>query len=843
MSHIDDNADTLDDFQTWCKGADLQEGSHIDRYQILGLIGKGGMGAVYKAYDSELERSIAIKILTVVPQQGQAASKPHARLMREAQALARLSHPNVVSVFDVGTFEEGVYIAMEYVKGKTLRAWLSATTPTQKEIIHVLSNAGKGLQAAHEEGIVHRDFKPDNVLVGDKGQVKVVDFGLARASEFEDAVTAHEEVTSLLDPTVGEKLLSTPITKAGARIGTTVYMAPEHFLSQELDEKTDQFSFCVTFFEALYGRRPFPENSALDFEQHIISGTTKIPTDATVPKWIEEIILKGLSVSKADRHASISELLDALKNDPEIAKSQKRKKQLLLVAFVLASVLVLFVGTILFSRTYELCSGADRKVLDIWNHENKTKIRSSFAGTGLSYATDTFDRVATRIDDYTTKWKNEYTEACEATRVRGEQSEEIMDLRMGCLHKHLLNTQALTLVFAEADKTVVEKAIQAVSSLSGFSNCNDLELLQSRIPLAKDKKTRNQVRSIREKMARVKALCRTGKYRKGLELVQDLNQEAKMSGYQPVQAEVLVQFGELLEKIGEYNEAEMILYDAARVAGESKYALVAAQALVGLVRVVGYQQARHDAGISIARAAEVMIAVTGVENVELRSRILNNLGILFLRKGDYDKALDHVRNARNVYEKAFGRDHLHIATSLNHLGGVFLLRGDFDKALEHHRQALAIREKELGPEHPYVAYSLNNIGDVLQEQGKHDSALEYLQKSVKILEKALGSGHPILATPLITIGIVFLYKGMPLNALAPLEQAVDLCTKKTCQQVQQGVSLFSLAQALVAIRGDRKRAIKLPKQSHEVFLQNPKAFSKKLEEVDAWLKKHNRLIH
>ena len=157
MNVRDETADTLGDGQISTHVAGLKEGTRIHRYQILGLVGKGGMGAVYRAYDPELDRSIAIKILAVQPLEGETASRPQARLMREAQALAKLSHPNVVAVHDIGAFEEGVYIAMEYVKGKTLREWIKEK-PTHKEILKVMSDAGRGLMAAHLEGIVQHIF-------------------------------------------------------------------------------------------------------------------------------------------------------------------------------------------------------------------------------------------------------------------------------------------------------------------------------------------------------------------------------------------------------------------------------------------------------------------------------------------------------------------------------------------------------------------------------------------------------------------------------------------------------------------------------------------------------------
>ena len=374
MSEQHETEDTIDDDQPRLKGADLKEGTHIDRYQILALLGKGGMGAVYKAYDPELDRRIAIKILTVKPQEGETASKPQTRLMREAQALAKLSHPNVVSVFDVGTYAEGVYIAMEYVKGKTLRKWLKDEQPHPTEIIRTLIKAGQGLHAAHSEGIVHRDFKPDNVIIGDRGQVKVLDFGLARTAGREDSAVSRPESTPAEDSTSGEKLLSKPLTKVGAIIGTAVYMAPEHFEFRELDEKTDQFSFCVTLFEALYGKRPFFGRTSEELEKNITSGLIEIPQESTVPKWIEEIIRKGISISKDERFVSMLELLEALTDDPEIVRAKRRKKLLIVSVILFLASMTIGLGYYALFRGEKVCTGAGKKVALVWNKKKKEKI-------------------------------------------------------------------------------------------------------------------------------------------------------------------------------------------------------------------------------------------------------------------------------------------------------------------------------------------------------------------------------------------------------------------------------------------------------------------------------------
>ena len=454
QKEVVEEEDTLGDVQTCKKGSDLKEGTHVHRYIILGLIGKGGMGAVYKAYDPELDRNIALKILSLSPQEGETNSVPQARLMREAQALAKLNHPNVVSVFDVGTHEDGVYIAMEYVEGKTLREWIKQDEPNQQKIIEVMLAAGRGLHAAHTEGIVHRDFKPENLIVGNTGQVRVLDFGLARAADFENLPIRKKSLPEQLDSQSQEQFLSQPLTQVGILIGTMAYMAPEHFLYQELDEKTDQFSFCLTLFESLFGQRPFSGKTKTALEDNVTQGRIQVPKGVNVSDWLKNIVLKGLSVSKEDRYQSMAQLLDDLGYDPELARLQKRRKQLFVLSFVLATVFLLGFGYVFFQRS-EVCTGADLKIARVWSNADQKKVKESFIQTGLSYADETWTRVKKSLDSHLVRWANEYTETCEATRVRGEQSEDHMALKLDCLDRYLRNMQALVKVLIQADQTVV----------------------------------------------------------------------------------------------------------------------------------------------------------------------------------------------------------------------------------------------------------------------------------------------------------------------------------------------------------------------------------------------------
>ena len=223
----------------------LAPGSRVDRYQILGAVGRGGMGEVYAAYHPDLDRKIALK---VVHEAGAESAERRARLLREARAIARLSHPNVVVVHDAGTVDGRVYIAMEFVEGETVDAWLRAGSRGWREVVDVFIAAARGLAAAHAAGIVHRDFKPQNVMIGRDGTVRVMDFGLARLAEEPPDCPDVGATGPATRPRDGDE--------DGRAVGTPAYMAPEQFRGEAIDARADQFSFCVALHEALFGIRP-----------------------------------------------------------------------------------------------------------------------------------------------------------------------------------------------------------------------------------------------------------------------------------------------------------------------------------------------------------------------------------------------------------------------------------------------------------------------------------------------------------------------------------------------------------------------------------------------------------
>src|SRR5205814_3700317 len=237
----------------------LAPGELVGRYRILHVLGSGGMGVVYAAFDPELQRQVALKL---VRNEGAGVDDElRTRLTREAQAMARVRHPNVITVFDVGSWCGQLFVAMEAIDGSTLSTWLEVQPRSVAEILQVLHAAGRGLAAAHAAGLVHRDFKPDNVLIGADGRVCVTDFGLARP------VTMREPSSPSHDGDTEPWTLA--LTQAGTAVGTPAYMAPEQMRGDTADERADQFSFCVALFEALYGVRPFAGRSMGEIELNI----------------------------------------------------------------------------------------------------------------------------------------------------------------------------------------------------------------------------------------------------------------------------------------------------------------------------------------------------------------------------------------------------------------------------------------------------------------------------------------------------------------------------------------------------------------------------------------------
>jgi serine/threonine protein kinase len=273
----------------------------IGRYAVLGCIGTGGMGIVYAARDERLGRTVAIKLL-----KPELSGRQVTDLAVEARSLAQLSHPNVVAVFDVGEHEGQLFVAMEYVEGENLRRWLEADRPLG-DVLDVFVAAGEGLAAAHEAGLVHRDFKPDNVLVGVDRRPRILDFGLAKGAD----QVAEPEPPAFADD--AEATL-TSLSRHGVLLGTPAYMAPEQHLGERADARSDQFGFCVALYQAVYRQLPYPSQDLRTLSLAIVGGRVRTPpVDERIPNTLRRLILRGLSIDPAARYPTMNALLDELR--------------------------------------------------------------------------------------------------------------------------------------------------------------------------------------------------------------------------------------------------------------------------------------------------------------------------------------------------------------------------------------------------------------------------------------------------------------------------------------------------------------------------------------------------
>ncbi|MEM7355950.1 MAG: serine/threonine-protein kinase, partial [Acidobacteriota bacterium] len=510
--------------------ASLARGACLGRYVVLHALGSGGMGNVYAAYDPELERQVALKILRREPARREITDR---WLQREAQALARLSHPHVVSVYDVGWAEGRLFIAMELIIGRTLAAWLAGAEPSTPEILRIFRQAGEGLAAAHQIGLVHRDFKPSNVMLADDGRARVLDFGLATEARPVCGAT----------PEPGAR---TTDGASGAVRGTPAYMAPEQAEGRQGDARGDQFSFCVALYEALYGDLPWTghDRGALraDAEAEIRLRST---SDGRVSAWLRRILVRGLAADPAQRFASMRELLDQLGRDPTVT----RRRRLVAVACTAALGFGVFGLWRSTAAGGTLCQGSEDRLAGVWDGDRRAETRTAFLATGLPFAEDAWHGLAEILDRRTEAWATMHRAACEATHVYGEQSASLLDRRMECLDLRLRETSALVDLFSRADTTLVGKAAEAADGLTSLAGCADSQALEATpAPPPTDQAT--TVRALRDHLADTRALESAARYGEALERNKEILADARLAGYPPLVGEALLQLGRAEGRLG-----------------------------------------------------------------------------------------------------------------------------------------------------------------------------------------------------------------------------------------------------------------------------------------------------
>ena len=748
-------------------GPVLSRGIAVGRFVLLDVLGEGGMGIVYSAYDPQLDRRVAIKLLVADAE----SAEGRVRLLREAQAMAKINHPNVVTVHEAGAIDNQIYVAMEFCDGGTLRDWVNAKPRTWREIVDVFTQAGRGLAAAHEAGLVHRDFKPHNVLMAHDAVVRVSDFGLAglasgAAPELPE--TSDEPPTR---PSVRSTPLSQQLTRTGAVMGTPAYMSPEQFAGAVANERTDQFSFCVALYEALYGALPFGGLTVGEIAVAVAAGKVlPAPEGSTVPSWLRAVVVRGLSTNGDDRYASMRELLAALGHDP-----RARRRRFVLAGVIASAVVAGILLVVAFGGRGDLCgSGAERRAA-AWNGDRSAKLHSAFAASGRSGALATFDKASAIADRWSAGWERGYRDACEATQVRGDQSAHLLDLRMDCLNRRLSEAAATIDTLSGGSVDAVDHAIDALVALPSLAPCADATGLLAAIP-PPDAASAEKVARIRSDLDHAGSEVRIGHSRPALDLATKALVAARASGYPPLVSEALLVVGGAqhdLQDPAEVSTLREATHGALRDGATGTFIDTSVLLVAALIR----QTSSYDEASEIAAIAGATVdhaRVTG----EPASRIEAAIGLVALKQGHVADAQQHFERELAIARRDLPADHPAIADAMSYEMSALTGLGKFAEAEQLGQRAVALREETYGKDHLKVAQALNDLAIVYRRQGKLAAARRIYERVLTFWTTNYGADFPDVGTTLTNMCAVDDDHGDTALAIDECKRALALLDKR-----------------------------------------------------------------
>lgn len=745
----DGDGDALDD-----PDADLVPGTRLGRYVVLEELGAGGMGMVFAAYDPELNRKVALKLLRARGRERKRKSTSN-RLLQEAQALAKLAHPNVITVYDVGTYGDQVFVAMELVEGDTLRGWMREKQRRWDEILEVFIPAGRGLAAAHAANLVHRDFKPENVLIGRDGRVRVMDFGLARpirgdtmtgnsldvSDDGRGALDDEDSEPDAGDASVaaGQDVADPLLTQTGSTLGTPAYMAPEQHLGKPTDHRSDQFSFCVSLFHALFGVRPFDGDDAATLTlQKSKAELVDPPHLSRVPLWVRRHLWRGLAPEPSARFESMEALLEALGDDPRV-----RRRKILAIAGTTIAVAG-GVGGIQYWRTRapEVCRGGANKLETVWNSTRADAVGEAVLTLGQPGIATAWETSRESLDRYGESWIQMYTEACEATHVRGEQSARLLELRHSCLQERLDEIDAWATLLAKPTAGMGARVAHAAMHVSALSSCADNEALASAVDPPEGDALRDAVAALRADLARVKVLAELGEYDEAVALAQSTYDAAATVDYPPVFAEARFRLGQAQGMRGDTEKAEENLEEAQWKGASVKHDAIAAAAASALVHLVGRQRGDHEDGLGWSRHAEAAIKRIGARG-SMEARLRHDVGVIRGESGDLGHAATDLLRAIELYQSVPASE-LDQIDATRALGDVRLRQGKLDEAHTAFEEARTRSANALGEGHPDVALAEFGLARVLDARGKHDDALATMRAGLEAARAVYPGTDPAL---------------------------------------------------------------------------------------------------
>lgn len=649
--------------------------TRVGRFEIVREAGRGAMGVVYEAHDPSLDRRVAIKILR---RQGAA---DEAALVREGRTLARLSHPNIVSVYEVGVADghASVFVAMEFIAGGTLRRALGERTPARSGDVHDIIASflaiGEALAAAHRDGVVHGDFKPDNVLVDRDGRPKVVDFGLARV-RVDDT---RSDATSRGDIDPHGELLTGPFG------GTPAYAAPEVLRGRGADALADQYSFCVALAEALWGTRPQPG----------FDGWFDPPPGSVVPPWIHAIVVRGLAGDPTARHPSMAALLVTLRRDPHARRRRWLGLGALATAFTIAG------AAAAMWRSTPSCPDPEALFAATWNPARREALQAGLLASAQSFAPQVAERLIHEVDQHRDAWGAGLLDACRTGRIERVHSAEILELRYACLERRRRELDVTLSVLESRGASAVIDALDTIGQLEPPEICADVDALLAAPRTAPE--DREAAEEIRDSIRRVLAMAAIGADPgEVLELARATASSAARLDDRALRSAADHALAVALDRHGDLEAART----AAEAALWSAYAVDDAQGITlaasHLVFATGYRAGDGKLAQVYAELARATTAKGGV-GVELQARLAESIAASASMNGDLTTAVTESEAGIALLEQIGDTDGQ--ARALEGVGQLLESLGRFDQAREALERAVALRRARLGDTHPFVAHA------------------------------------------------------------------------------------------------------------------------------------------
>ncbi len=764
----------------------------MGRFVVLETLGEGGMGQVLAAYDPVLDRRVALKRLRRARDEA-----GRARLRREARAMARLAHPAVVAVHDVLELDGDVLVAMEYVQGQTLRGWLEQQPRSWQTVVDMLCAAGRGLAAAHAAGLVHRDFKPDNVLVGQDDRVQVTDFGLA--------ITVAEAETPQPGPRPVE--LEGTLTRTGALLGTPRYMAPEQFAGEPADARSDQFAFCVTLYQALYDRDPFEGETLAAREIAVLEGQPRPPGgDRRVPGWLGQAVLRGLSRDPADRWTSMQALL------AELSRERRRGRWLGGAGAVLA---VAGLGWWSIATDEQRCTGAEQELASLWNEPRQQALQTAMIETQLPGAEDAWAVVHRGLDGWANRWRAGYTDACEA-HARGEQSDHVLDQRMTCLQRQRRTVSAALRVLEHPDAEVLRRAPRAVGELPAARRCAQVDALSDQQAAFEDPALVGREDSMRDRMAELRAeVAWAGRFAEAVRGYDGLLDELADIPAPALRAELLYERGSSrsVEDTLDAAKADLLAAyaQAERAPVDGLKARIAAE-LIDLVPRRGLSLPDVDAWAQVALA----IVERADPGGGAHGHVLSVLAKLRNHQGRHEEGLRLAREARGLYAEAYGPMHARVAVPLSTAAMALVALGRAQEAVPLYEAANERIVAGLGPGHVDAASGEYNLGSMEMRRGRTGIAREHFERALAIWERALGPEHTRVAAALFGLGWVHDVEGTLESAQTYYERALAIWEDHPEVEAANLAAALNNLALVLAMRGDPRGALTMLERSAEI---------------------------